>query len=49
MNELIAKKVFKEVKEVLDINGVGFWLNFGGLLGAVREGEDLFLMIMILN
>jgi hypothetical protein len=39
MNELLAKKVLKEVKEVLDANNVEFWLNFGGLLGAVREGR----------
>ena len=39
MNESAAKKALKEVKEVLDTNGIEFWLNFGGLLGAVREGK----------
>lgn len=39
MNEFLAKKALKEVKEVLDTNGIEFWLNFGGLLGAVREGK----------
>lgn len=39
MNELLAKKVLKEVKEVLDMHNVEFWLNFGALLGAVRDGK----------
>lgn len=39
MDELKAKTVLKEAKEVLDSHGVEFWLNFGGLLGAVRDGK----------
>lgn len=39
MNEEAAKKVLKEVKEVLDAHNIEFWLNFGGLLGAVRNGR----------
>lgn len=39
MDEAVAIKVLKEVKLVFDACGVEFWLNFGGLLGAVREGR----------
>lgn len=39
MDELKAKTVLKEVKDVLDGREVEFWLNFGGLLGAVRDGK----------
>ena len=38
MDEALAKKILKETKEVLDANNVEYWLNFGALLGAVREG-----------
>lgn len=39
MNEKYAVPVLKEAKAVLDANNVEFWLNFGGLLGAVRDGR----------
>lgn len=39
MDELKAKTVLKEVKDVLDGHEVEFWLNFGGLLGAIRDGQ----------
>ena len=39
MDELKAKKVLKEVKEVFGSHNIEFWLNFGGLLGAVRDGK----------
>lgn len=39
MNELSAKRVLKEVKEVLEAHNIEYWLNFGALLGAVREGK----------
>lgn len=39
MNELLAQEVLKEVKEVFDAHNIEFWLNFGGLLGAVRDGK----------
>jgi len=29
---------FKDVKRVLDLAGIKFWLDYGSLLGAVREG-----------
>lgn len=35
----LARRVLKEVKEVLDAHDVEFWLNFGALLGAIREGK----------
>ena len=39
MDEKYALPVLKEVKEILDANNIEFWLNFGGLLGAVRDGK----------
>ena len=39
MDELKAKKILKEVRDVLNEENVEFWLNFGCLLGAVRDGK----------
>jgi len=39
MNEEIAVKSLREVKQVLDTNGIRYWLDFGALLGAVRDGR----------
>jgi len=39
MDELTAKKVLKETRSVLDAHHIEYWLNFGCLLGAVREGR----------
>lgn len=39
MNEDLAKRILREVKEVLEMYHIEFWLNFGALLGAVREGK----------
>lgn len=39
MNEEIAVKNLRAVKEVFDEFGIKFWLDFGTLLGAVRDGK----------
>jgi len=39
MDEALARDVLKEAKRVLDAHNVEYWLNFGALLGAVREGK----------
>lgn len=39
MDVELARRVLKEVKEVFDAHGIEFWLNFGALLGAVRDGK----------
>jgi phosphorylcholine metabolism protein LicD len=35
----IAVENLREIKDILDKNGVGFWLDSGTLLGAVRDGK----------
>jgi len=39
MQEQKAIKALKEVKKVLDNHKITFWLNYGTLLGAVRDGK----------
>jgi hypothetical protein len=39
MNVDVAVENLKEVKDILDKNGVEFWLDSGTLLGAVRDGK----------
>lgn len=39
MNEEIVVRCLREVKEVLDKAGIRYWLDFGALLGAVRDGR----------
>jgi hypothetical protein len=39
MDETSAKKVLKEVRDILYKENIEFWINFGTLLGAVREGS----------
>jgi hypothetical protein len=38
LEEMIAKQVLKEAKTIFDIH-IEYWLNFGALLGAVRNGR----------
>lgn len=37
MNEMEAIQALKKIKIIFDKNNIDFWLNFGTLLGAVRE------------
>jgi len=39
MKEILAVRVLRQVKEVLDGEGTPFWLESGALLGAVRKGK----------
>lgn len=39
MNEKAAIKILEKVKAVFDEQGIEFWLNYGTLLGAVRNGK----------
>jgi len=39
MDKNNAIKILKDIKEILDIYEVEFWLESGALLGAVREGK----------
>jgi phosphorylcholine metabolism protein LicD len=39
MNEELAVKNLKEVKEIFDRAGVKYWLDSGTLLGAMRDGK----------
>jgi len=39
MKEDIAIEALREVKEIFDKHGIVFWLDFGTLLGAVRESK----------
>ena len=39
MNVEIAVENLREIKDILDRNGVEFWLDSGTLLGAVRDGK----------
>jgi len=38
MDELKAQKVLEEISDVFDEYGIKFWINFGALLGAIRDG-----------
>ncbi len=38
MDELKAQKILEEVSGVFDEHGIKFWINFGVLLGAIRQG-----------
>jgi hypothetical protein len=39
MNEKLALENLREMKEVFDEFGIRFWLDYGTLLGAVRDGK----------
>ena len=39
MNEETAVNILREVKNILDDCGIRYWLDYGGLLGAVRDGK----------
>lgn len=39
MNVERAVENLREIKDILDKNGVEFWLDSGTLLGAVRDGK----------
>jgi lipopolysaccharide cholinephosphotransferase len=39
MNEKVAIEALKQVKEVFDKHGIEYWLDYGTLLGAVRDGK----------
>lgn len=39
MKEEIAVENLMEIKDIFDENGIGFWLDSGTLLGAVRNGK----------
>ncbi|HEC93743.1 MAG TPA: hypothetical protein ENI51_12315 [Candidatus Atribacteria bacterium] len=39
MDEKVAIKLLKEVKEILDEYNIEFWLDSGTLLGAIRDGK----------
>jgi lipopolysaccharide cholinephosphotransferase len=39
MNEELAAKNLRPLKEVFDKFGIKFWLDHGALLGAVRDGK----------
>ena len=39
MKEQIVVRNLRKVKEILDESGVDYWLDYGTLLGAYREGK----------
>ena len=39
MDEEMCVENLKEIKRILDDAGVKYWLDFGTLLGAVRDGK----------
>lgn len=39
MNEESAVRSLREVKEIVDRCGIRYWLDYGSLLGAVRDGR----------
>lgn len=39
MDEKVAIEALKQIKEVLDKQGIEYWLDMGTLLGAVRDGK----------
>ena len=41
MNDELRIRDLREAKEILDKHGIIYWLDFGSLLGAVREGRIL--------
>ena len=39
MNEDVAIDALRQVKEVFDEYGIEYWLDYGTLLGAIRDGK----------
>ena len=39
MDEKVAIRALKQIKEVFDKHGIEYWLDLGTLLGAVRDGK----------